>query len=79
MTGIYNLCLGEFTATQKQLFNGFPLSTMSKQTCLKCGLRVAPVRRGGDWVPSMHRLNLDLIPNSSSTKPQAMNSLSKLA
>jgi hypothetical protein len=47
-------CLGSFTISQKRLFSGFPLSTMTLQHCPVCGFTSYPEWIGGDWVFTEH-------------------------
>ncbi len=55
MAASFSLCNGTFSDTQKRLFSGFPLSTMSPQACPKCGIKTYPERAGTDWIPKMHK------------------------
>jgi hypothetical protein len=60
------ICRGRFTDTQKLLFKGFPLSTMSPKLCPECGAQVFVERRGCDWVPSEHTRKHDSLVEAAS-------------
>jgi hypothetical protein len=56
MLPIETPCSGSFTPSQKRLFSGFPLSTMTLQHCPICGFASYPEWIGADWVFEAHCL-----------------------
>jgi len=63
-------CCGSYTAEQKKLFSGFPLSTMTPHPCSICGARTLPDRHELDgWVPEPHMRAFSAICHSVELNP----------